>query len=568
MTTKANSLIFLVHSMSKSEKRIFRSGRKTADYVVLFDMICKEGIVSSQELKLGYEKRFGTTSFNVAVTYLYETLLDVLLALRKDQDSDYRLFNKILRARILFEKGMYDEALEALEKVKQEAERYENQIVLMYASRMELEYLLFLNMPDISEAELVKKHALINETLKKNRIIYEHSSLYELLMHRIIYKGNARSREEKEYMNDLVLAEMSLSTSSKNSLEAYKLHQMFQSRYLMSIGDSRSAFRSFRELNNHFENNPQFWTNPPFYYVSVLQGILDNLRSTRNYDKMPYFIERLRKIENDSARFKIHVATLVFLYELFILLDTGDFAAAKQHLDLHQNSILMKKEQMDLFRRAEISLYTTLTYIGLGNWKQARKALNYEIIDDKKIFTFSTYRIIRLVSLIIFYELHETEYLHTKIRLMKRQVLKVRKMYRIELLLLDFLSNDKWQLASSDKRRKMQEKLKSELEDIRNDVFESQLLRYFDFTAWIESKIDKTPLAKILSARYAPRSAGEGAQHSKRGGGRVRRRLTTRYAGSPPPAKHNPTGECNRRASGRTKKIRGRAGGRSGGAGQ
>ena len=161
-------------------------------------------------------------------------------------------------------------------------------------------------------------------------------------------------------------------------------------------------------------------------------------------------------------------------------------------------------------------LITDLTYIGLGNWKQARKALNYEIIDDKKIFTFSTYRIIRLVSLIIFYELHETEYLHTKIRLMKRQVLKVRKMYRIELLLLDFLSNDKWQLASSDKRRKMQEKLKSELEDIRNDVFESQLLRYFDFTAWIESKIDKTPLAKILSARYAPRSAGEGAQHSKR----------------------------------------------------
>ena len=321
-------------------------------------------------------------------------------------------------------------------------------------------------------------------------------------------------------MNDLVLAEMSLSASSKNSLEACKLHQMFQSRYLMIIGDSKSAFRSFRELNDLFENNPQFWTNPPFYYVSVLQGILDNLRSTHNYDKMPYFIERLRKIDSSSARFKIHVATLVFLYELFILLDTGDFAAAKHHLDLHQNSILMKKEQMDLFRRAEISLYTALTYIGLGDWKRARKALNYEIIDDKKIYNFSSYRIIRLVSLIIYYELHETEYLYTKIRLMKRQILKVRKMYRIELLLLDFLNNDKWQLASSEKRRKMQEKLKAELENIRNDVFESQLLRYFDFTAWIESKIDKTPLARILFVRYASRTAAEGTDaHRPNGGG-------------------------------------------------
>ena len=103
MTTKTSSLIFLVHSMSKSEKRIFRARRKAADYVVLFDMISKEGIVSAQELKQRYGKRFGTTSFNVAVSYLYETLLDVLQVLRKDQDRDYRLFNKIMRARILFE---------------------------------------------------------------------------------------------------------------------------------------------------------------------------------------------------------------------------------------------------------------------------------------------------------------------------------------------------------------------------------------------------------------------------------------------------------------------------------
>ena len=503
MTTKATSLIFLIHSMSKSEKRIFRAGRKPADYVALFDLICKEGIVSAQELKERCAKRFGAASFNVAVSYLYETLLDVLLALRKDQDNDYRLFDRTMKARVLFEKGLYDEALESLAKIEQEAERCENQVALMYASRLELEYLLFLNMPDITEAELVKKHARISEALKKNRIIFEHSSLYELLMHRIVYRGNARSREEKEYMNDLVLAEMSLSSSSKNSLEACKLHRMFQSHYLMIVGDSRSAFRSFRELNDLFENNPQFWSNPPFYYVSVLQGILDNLRSTRNYDKMPYFIERLRKIETSSARFKLHVATLAFLYELFILLDTGDFDAAKRHLDLHQNTILLKREQTDLFLRAELSLCTALTHIGLGDWKRARRALNYEIVDDKTIYTFSIYRIIRLVSLIIFHELHDTEFLYAKIRLMKRQVLKIRKMYRIELLLLDFLSNDKWLLARGERRRRMEEKLKAELAAIRADVFESQLLRYFDFTAWIESKIDKTPLAKTLAARYA-----------------------------------------------------------------
>lgn len=509
MTTKAGSLLFLVHSMSKSEKRIFRAGRKATDYVVLFDMICKEGIVSPQELRQRCEKELGSRSFNVTVTYLYETLLDVLQTLRNEQDSDYRLFNKTMKARILFEKGLYEEALELLDKIKQEAAQYENQIALMYASRLELEYLLFLNMPGITEAELVKKHFRISETLKKNRIIYEHSSLYELLMHRIIYRGDVRSQQEKERMNDLVLAEMSLSASSKESFEARKLHQLFQSHYLMSIGDGKSAYRSFQELNKLFESNPQFWANPPFYYVSVLQGILDNLRSMRHYDKMPYFTERLRKIESNSARFQSHVATLVFLYELFPMLDTGDFAAAKRHLDLHQHAILMKKEQMDLFRQAELSLYTAVTYMGLGDWKRARKILSREVIFDNKIYTFPIYRIIRLVNLIIYYELHEREYLHTQTRLIRRETLKTGTMYRAEQLLLDFLNSDKWQLASNEKRRKMREKLKSELEKIRGDVFEAQLLRCFDFTAWIESKLDKTTLAETLSSRYASRTHSE-----------------------------------------------------------
>ena len=473
-------------------------GRREANYIMLFDMICKEGIISPSELKLQYEKKFDKRSFNVSVSYLYNTLLDVLLTLRKDQDSNYRLFDKMMKARILFEKSLFSDALELLDKIKKEAIHYENQISLLYASRMELEYLLFLNMPDISESELVKKHFQIGEVLKKSRVICEYSSLYELLMHRIIHKGNVHSQEEKKRMNDLVFAEVSLNSSSKNSFEAQKLHQMFQSNYLMSIGDQKSAFQSFRELNSLFENNPQFWANSPFYYVSILEGILDNLRSMRYYDKMPYFIERLKKIENTSTRFQLRVTTLVFLYELFPLLDTGDFVSAKKHLDRYQDSLLSKKEQMDLFWQAEISLYSALTYIGLNDYKKARKTLINEIIFDNKIYTFPIYRIICMVNLIIYYELKDMEYVRTKSRSIKRELMQAGKVCRIESLILNFLNNDKLPLMSSEKRKTLWKKLESELAEIRNNVFEKQLLKYFDFTAWVESKVRKISLSEVL----------------------------------------------------------------------
>ncbi len=501
--TKTSSLIFLIHSMSKSEKRIFKTGRKETDYVMLFDLICKEGIISPQDLKQHYEEKLNKMSFNVAVSYLYDALLDVLLGLRKEQDSYYMLFNKIMKARILFEKSLYDDALELLDKIKKEAVVYENQIALLYASRIELEFLLFLKMPGITESELVKKHFQISETLKKNRIVYEHSSLHELLMHRLIYKGNVRSQEEKERMNDLVFAEMSLSSSSKNSFEARKLHQLFQSNYLLSIGDQKSAFQSFHELNKLFEDNRQFWADPPFYYVSVLEGILDNLRSMRYYDKMPYFIERLKSIDNPSARFQTHVATLVFLYELFPLLDSGDFAAAKLHLDMHQDSLMSRKEQMDIFGRAEISLYTALTYIGTGEYKKARKTLINEIILTNKVYTFPIHRIIRMVNLIIYYELKDMEYVRMESRSMKREIQKAGKVYRVESLMLDFLNNDKLQLLGSEKRLKLWHKMEPELAEIRAGVFEKQLLKYFDFTAWIEAKVRKVSLSEVLGERHA-----------------------------------------------------------------
>lgn len=42
------------------------------------------------------------------------------------------------------------------------------------------------------------------------------------------------------------------------------------------------------------------------------------------------------------------------------------------------------------------------------------------------------------------------------------------------------------------------EKLSPEIQELYNDKYENQLLRLFDFTAWIESKIRKEKLSEVL----------------------------------------------------------------------
>jgi hypothetical protein len=498
---KTDALVLLVKSLSKTEKRVFRTNRKETDYSILFEIIDTEDNISSQELKLKFEARRKNANFNVAVTYLYKLLLDTLLALRENQDSHYALFNKVLKARILFEKSLFEEAFEMLDDVKQEADKGENYNVLLYALRLELEWLLFVNLPDISETELVNKHFKVNEVLKSIRKINEQSSLYELLKHRIIYQGNIRSQKQKETLNDLILSEMSMiASSNSDGFETKKLHRLFQSNYLIGVGDYKSALQSFYELNGLFETNKHLWANPPFYYVSVLEGILDNFRSIKEYDKMPYFIEQLKKIHDFPSGFQTNVTALIFLYELFPLLDKGDFQASMQLLEQYSEVVSEKLEDLSLTRQAEILLYTSLIYIGLRNFKAAQKALMNVIVRGKSFYTFPLYRTIRLVNLIIQYEMEKFDIIRVETRSIKREIAKTKKAYRVEHLMLTFLNKPK-QKVFLKQREKAWEKIEPELTDLRNNIFEYQLLKLFDFTAWIESQMRKITLQEVLMNR-------------------------------------------------------------------
>ena len=82
-------------------------------------------------------------------------------------------------------------------------------------------------------------------------------------------------------MNDLMVNELYIAASSdaEGNFELTRNHKLFQANYLMGAGDYRAALNSYKELNSLFEQNQQFWSNPPIYYLSVLEGV--DRKSTR-----------------------------------------------------------------------------------------------------------------------------------------------------------------------------------------------------------------------------------------------------------------------------------------------
>lgn len=83
--------------------------------------------------------------------------------------------------------------------------------------------------------------------------------------------------------------------------------------------------------------------------------------------------------------------------------------------------------------------------------------------------------------------------------------LKKEKSFKTEHTILWFLNKRDLPILRKDKEI-MYQKLLPTIQSLHEDKYENQLLRIFDFTAWMESKILKENLSEILlvhaEARY------------------------------------------------------------------
>ena len=503
--SKFQSLVLLTHSMSIAEKKAFRilstRNKAKSDYIILYDIIEKNRDQQPSALISEFLEARPGASVETTSRYLYDILLESMLDLKKEQDSFYFLFNKILKARILYEKSLFDECFNLLESIIEDAGKYENYYALLLASRLELDYLLALNFPNLDEKSLINKQFKLTEALKYLRKINEQSSLYENLKHRIVHKGHARSQKQKNQLNDLVFSEISIVASlNQDNFEITKLHQLFQSNYLISVGDYQSALNSYIELSNLFESNKHLWSNPPVYYLHTLEGVLESLRGIHNYQGMTYFIEQLKAIKSQSASFRINLTCITFLYELFPFLDSGDFGSSMSLMSRYQEVLYDKFLTLTLARQADLCLYTSLVFFGSSQYQKAHKFLNQIILRGKNFFHLPVYRTIRLVNLMILYKLEDFDLIKYEIRSMKRDSSDSAKDYKIERFLFNFLSKELPPLGH--KRQQLLDRVLKEFTEIRQDVFEKQILMIFDFTAWVESLIRRVPLAEVLGERF------------------------------------------------------------------
>ena len=507
-----NDVIRLVKTLSTTEKRYLKLFTKKQSgsraYLTLFNLIDKTAFKDIGQIEDEFADAHPATSFETTCKYLLKIVTDSLVQLKSEKDASFQQMQSFMRARVFFERSLISDGFKELQKVQKLAADSQNHLLEYMAHREELNNLSALDFPGTREDTIIGMQMKGKNILKTISQIHEHHSLYELLKLRLVSSGKSISEHDKRNMNDLLLSELSLVTNKvAYNFESKKLHLLFQSFFFTSVGDYKSALKTFSELNDFFELNMEQLGSPPIDYLSSLEGILDSLRTIRAYSEMAFYIHKVSGLISNghSEQFNQRAAKTAVTFQLNLFIGSGNYKEAKNFL-LIQDELLLKETIIsDYEKHCELLFYNSLTYFGLNEFERALRSINKIAFLGKANYHFTIYKAAKLLGILIRYELGDIDYLQYEIRAYKRLARSKSEILQIEKLIFKIVIMNP-NGNSVVKNKLLLKKLAPALGAILHDKYELQVLKYFDFLGWIDHKFNsprtrsKSQMPNSLSA--------------------------------------------------------------------
>ncbi|RRB00917.1 hypothetical protein [Larkinella rosea] len=476
----------LVQSMTKSEKRYFRltvslqQGEKA--YLRLFDCLDRYELFNDA-LKEELKTLFPATTIEPARKHLYRVLMKSLRQFESDKSVEEKLMNLIQDSQILFNRGLISVSFEQLEKAKSLALKYEKFMFYILASRQELQFSVRQQFVGWNETKLVEKQEKIRELLEHELTVQQHASLFEVLLLRYWKTGVVRSLQESVRLNDLLLEEHQVLTSQQvESFESQQLHLHFQSAYFLMTDDLEGSSRVLHELDRLFQCHQHLWADRPDHYLHLLNGILQTLRGTEQYDKMEYFLERLQSVSTPSESLTMTVTYQILEHRLHSAVNRGQACQALQIVQNQREANSRDLPRLPIQLQVQLGLTIARIHYNLRDYSQALFQINQILNQPTRSLSHILYISCRLMNLLIHVALDNRDYLHYEIRSIERKLKSEKKWYRAEQFVLTLLKN--WL------KNKPLHAFKPQARLLLEDPFERQLILELGLKDWFGAMMD------------------------------------------------------------------------------
>ncbi|MCB2375970.1 hypothetical protein LGH70_00140 [Hymenobacter sp. BT635] len=499
----------LIKSLTRSEKRHFRlftnrqGSNEGLKFLQLFDALDGQAAYDEDRVLVQVPAIKKVQVANLKAN-LYKQLLASLRMYHSGQNLDIQLHEQLDYARVLYNRGLYQQSLKMLEKVKQTAQQAEMPHIALLA--LDFEKLIeaqYITRSLRGRAEVLSAEA--SDTAAHVAQMHELSNV-ALRMYGLYLKiGHVRNQED--YDNITAYFHEALPPVELQQAGFYERLYYYQAHvwYHTITQNFPACFRYAQKWVDLFEQNPTMKEQQTMLYIKGVHNLLISLYNLLYYSKFIQVLENLEAFAADpERRTNPNTEMLLFLYIYTNRINAhflqGSFTQGLQLIPDLLHNLDRFQQQLDSHRRLVFYYKIASLYFGSGNNDKAIEYLT-KIIQFRDVSLREDIQCFaRILNLIAHYEAGRDEALEYQIKSVYRFLGKMNDQQQMQVAIFQFLRSvgD----IAPDELKTAFSQLKEKLISIAADPFERRPFLYLDIISWLESKIENVPVQEVMQRKF------------------------------------------------------------------
>lgn len=480
----------LIHSISKNEKRYFilnsslQKGNKI--YMQLFKAVEKQKVYDEKFIKDKYSNEKFIKNFAINKNYLYSLLMRSLVNYNSAKSVDGQIHSLISECSIFFRKALYKRYFKTIAKAKSIAVKHERYGYLLQLLDMEK---IIIPKTEIltSKSELIFEEVI--SATEKIVNIFEYSKLSGKLLNCYRFYGLNRGESHSKIIDDISGAEIMSSPLKAKSSRALEAYYRVKELSANIKADNATAYEALHNRNETIQNNPF-----PFkdYIIHFPSDILYSLtEASINIGKLDEAEKYLKQIKEVSLKNRADLGDLEIYTDFAKLrmnLKRGSIYNAVKLIPHLEKALVKYENKMLLDTELSIRFYIVKCRIEEKNFPKALKAAN-ELMKHPLLNKRADYECyVKIIYLIIHFELKNYDLLKYLIISTYRYLYKREKLFKVELLILEFIRKLP-QVKNEEDLAFMFNTLSKNLVILKKDNYEKNAFEYFDLLNWVKGKL-------------------------------------------------------------------------------
>lgn len=507
---KQEPVFELIRSMSKAEKRNFKlyatrlSGNQQAKFIALFD--CLDGMEEYNEKRILQRCPIKKEQLPNMKAHLYKQILVSIRLLEVQHSLHMQLHEQLDFARILYNKGLYQQSSKLLDKAADLALQSEQYTVALDFIELQKK----INTQNTTRGMISKSEKLnrLADTLC-DRItrISELANIATQLYGLYLQLGYTRTQKDINLIIHVYGQRLSkyenLPEDKLSFTERFYLYQAY-AWYHYILHNMLLCYKNVRHWITLFDEHPQMKRLMFDAYMRGYSRLLDSLFLLRSYKRFAQtlntFEHEIAGIDNVGDNSRMIALQIHYTHQINKSFYEGAFNEGIKIIPEVEAFIQRYQNHLDIHHRMLLYYKIACLYFGNGDYDACMSYLKRIISTRDPLIRRDLQCYARILNLICSYESGSDYNIDYQIRAVYVFLDKMNDLQQVQKEMMHFLKRLNSVYASDLKEafRKLYETLKP----YEHHPYERRTFYYLDVLSWLQSKVEGIPVGEVIRRRF------------------------------------------------------------------